>query len=249
VTAQAASRFARAAVFITEEQAQAARAVLGGNRPVVRLTCGVDTSFYAAPSYFADVPQEHRARVEKLVSTPYMILPGDELRYNRDALDLVAATGIPMVRISQYSAAHMAELRSEIEARGIADKFLVFEKVSYPFLRFLLRNAAMYAGLVNSEWQPAGWTTACEAIASGTPVVAYEGLASRELQRLGADQSFLRAAPAGDIRKFKELAADFLSPGYHPKVSPKVLDFAEARLDLENTGEQFAVGIEAALQG
>jgi len=245
--ARMATRFSKTAVFITREQATAAKAVLGHKKAVVTLTCGIDTSFYSTPSYFADVPEIYRDRVERLLSGPYMILPGDELRFNRDALDLVAETGIPMVRISQYSASHMSELRKEIAARKIEDKFLVFEKVSYPFLRFLFRNAAMYAGLVNSDWQPAGWTTACEALASGTPAVAYEGLASRELSRLGADASFLRAAPAKDIRKFKDLASDFLSAGYKNKISPKIIDFSESRLDLETTGEAFAREIEAVI--
>jgi len=247
IATQVAARFARAVVVMTAEQAEMAGTALSGKVPVIFLRCGIDTAFYRVPSSFADVPENYREVVGKLLAKPYMILPGDELRFNRDALDVVTNTGIPMVRISQYSREDMLNMQEEIRRRGIEDRFFIFERISYPFMRFLLQNAAVYAGLVNSEWQPAGWTVLCEALASGLPVVAYEGLATREMVRLGANSDFFRSVPMNDIRAFQEAAQSIFNKAGREEISKRAQSFAAEVLDFEHTAGDFVTAIERLL--
>lgn len=242
-----AARFAKGVVVMTHEQAARAREDLPDRVPVFNMRCGIDTSFYRAPSSFTNVPENYREVAEKLLAKPYMILPGDELRFNHDALDLVTEGGISLVRISQYSNDDMLNMQKEIRRRGIEDRFFIFEKISYSFMRFLLQHAAVYAGLVNSEWQPAGWTVACEALASGLPIVLYEGLVSRELARLGATEDILKSVPMRDTRTFQEMLEDAVRNHHNPHVSQETSTFSAENLNLEMTGEEFVRQVESSL--
>lgn len=242
-----AARFARAVVVMTREQEMRAAALLGERVPVVRLVCGVDTAYYGAAVSSGDVPEEHRKRVDQLLKAQYLIMPGDELRLNSDALDIVETLGIPLVRVSQYRDKSRSDLlRNEIAARGLADRVLVLERIDYSFLRFLLRNAAAYAGFVDSTWQPAGWTVACEALASGLPVVAYDGLVTRELNQLGADPAWLRAVPRGDLRPFAEEIQRLVSRSRDGPTRDRPDAFASRVLNLESTGDRFACALARA---
>ena len=247
IATQLAARFAKAVVVMTGEQAEMAGAALSGKVPVIYLRCGIDTAFYGVNSNLTDVPENYRGVIEKLLVEPYIILPGDELRFNQDALDLVTASGISLVRISQYSKDEMVKMQKEIRRRGIEDRFFIFEKISYPFMRFLLQHATLYVGLVNSEWQPAGWTVACEALASGVPVVAYEGLVTRELVNLGAPEESLRGVPMGDIRSFQKMLEAAVSNHPAPQLSKTSKDFAALNLNLEITGDRFVQQVEQSL--
>ena len=89
-----AGRLARGVVLMTARQVARARYDLPASAPVVQLRVGIDTHYYARPSSAADVPEEHRATVDALLGEPYVILPGDELRLNDDALEVVRATGL-----------------------------------------------------------------------------------------------------------------------------------------------------------
>jgi hypothetical protein len=76
---------------------------------------------------------------------------------------------------------------------------------------------------------PAGWTSACEALASGTPVVLYEGLTARELRKLGAADELVRTVPTGNYQAFSRYC---LADGARA--------FAAERLNMETTGATFA---------
>ena len=240
-----AARLARAVVVLTAGQAAAARSSLPYTVPVVRLRCGIDTAFYRVPSRFEDVPEQYRSTIENLLSEPFVIMPGDELRLNQHALEIVSNSDIRLVRISQYARSERPEsLRREVHRRGIEDRFLVLEKISYPFMRFLLQHASAYAGLVDSTWQPAGWTVACEAMASGLPVVVYEGLVSEELLSLGASTPLFRSVPRNDARAFQE-ALQFYS--WAPSLEESrqsAATFAAQTLDLARWSEEFVLQIE-----
>ena len=188
---------------MTDEQVTAARRLLPSTVPVVKLTVGVDCAFYAAPTSLADLSDAERPRVEKLLQSSYAILLGDELRLNEDALTIVQNCSLNIARVCQFGDRKGAvQFKSEIERRGLQDRLVVFERISYASLRFLLRHACAYAGLVDSSWQPAGWTVACESLASGLPIVLYEGLVSRELQRLGAGPDIMCTVPPRDTHRF-----------------------------------------------
>lgn len=245
-----AARFARCVVAMTAEQAADARRSLPAHVSVVRLSVGIDTRFYARPAQLADVPAEHRPTVERLLQKPYVILPGDELRLNKDALDVVEATGLKLVRISQYSSKSGTNvLKEDVARRGLGGQVEVFERISYAFLRFLLQHAAGYAGFVDATWQPAGWTVVCESLASGLPIVLYDGYVARELIALGLPKELYRIAPLGDRVTFgRELVALANRPR-SAALAASARGFAVDRLDLGKTGLAFASALRSALEG
>jgi glycosyltransferase involved in cell wall biosynthesis len=245
-----AARFARCVVAMTAEQAADARRRLPTHISVMQLSVGIDTRFYSHPAQLTDVPAEHRPTVERLLQKPYVILPGDELRLNTDALDVVEATGLRLVRISQYGyKSNTNVLKDEIERRGLSDQIVVFERISYVFFRFLLQNAAAYAGFINATWQPAGWTVACESLTSGLPVVMYDGYVARELLALGIPLELCKIVPIGDHAAFgRELVALADWPR-SAALSASARRFAAERIDLEKTGPVFATALRSALEG
>ena len=95
-----------------------------------------------------------------------------------------------------------------------------------------------YAGLVNSTWQPAGWTVACEALASGLPIVLYKGLVSNELNSLGCCQ-FLHSISMGDTQAFKIKLESLVSQQKSSIITQEIQNFAAKNLDLEKTAESF----------
>lgn len=235
-----AARLARGVILMTEQQVASAKADLGHKVPIVRLRVGVDTQFYGRQSTDTDVPDEHRKIVESLVRTKYLILPGDELRLNDDALDVVEMTGIRLVRISQYRyKSGTNRLQQEIERRGLRDRLVLFERISYSFLRFLLQHATAYAGFVDASWQPAGWTVACESLASGLPLVMYDGLTARELIDLGIPRNLLQVIEPGDRTTFAEQLDKTMRHSGTQKIK-LARAFADETLNLEQTGPEFA---------
>jgi glycosyltransferase involved in cell wall biosynthesis len=248
VATQFVAHFAKAVVVMTEEQAELARSSLPGKVPVVKLRCGIDTAFYRVASSFGDVPEEYREIVERLLAKPYVIMPGDELRFNQDALDIIANSDLRLIRISQYSGGKQELLRREIKERGIEDRFFIFEKISYPFMRFLLQNASAYAGLVDSTWQPAGWTVACETMASGLPIVVYDGLVSRELDRLGASGEFMRSVPMRNVKAFQDALQSFMNNESQAETSSRAQRFASENLDFEQASIDFVMAIEKVIE-
>ncbi|MBO1059648.1 MAG: hypothetical protein HEQ14_01565 [Aphanizomenon flos-aquae CP01] len=234
-----AALFAKALVVMTSEQKQMARQMLPAYLPVIKFTCGIDTKFYRSQSDWVDVPESERKTVENLLRSPYVIMPGDEQRCHSHALEILTHSNLRLVRISQYSKDKDAKwFRQEIYNRGLTERCFFFERISYPFLRFLLHHASVYAGLVDSTWQPAGWTVACEALASGLPIVLYQGLVSNELSSLGAGQ-FLHSIPMGDTRAFQIELESLVSQPKIYEINREIQNFAAKNLDLEKTGELF----------
>ena len=239
ITRQAA-RLARGVVLMTAEQADAARATLPRHVPVIELQVGIDCDFYAQPTAPSDIVEADRNRVERLLQSPYVIMPGDELRLNDDALAIVENSPLNLVRISQYGRKNgITELKAEIRRRNLGDRLLIFERISYLALRFLMKHAVAYAGLVDATWQPAGWTVACESLACGLPVVLYEGLTSRELGRLGAGPNILRSVSMRDTKAFAAELQSFVAAHHRSELTDEARAFAAETLDLEITGAAF----------
>jgi glycosyltransferase involved in cell wall biosynthesis len=244
-----AARFCRCVVEMTAEQARDARQSLPFRVNVLRMRVGVDTRYYAHPAQLSDVPTEHRPTVGRLLQEPYVILPGDELRLNTDALDVMEATGLRLVRVSQYGYKSGTNLlKDQIVRRGLSERVEVFERINYAFLRFLLQKAAAYAGFVNATWQPAGWTVACEGLASGLPIVIYDGLVARELVALGVPREHCRIVPIGDRVAFgRELVAVASRPR-STALATSARGFAAEHLDIEKTGPIFAAALRSELE-
>ena len=110
----------------------------------------------------------------------------------------------------------------------------------------MIQNAVCYAGLVDSSWQPAGWTVACEALGSGVPIVLYDGLVSRELRIMGADNSIMRTVPFGDIAKFQSELESVISQR-RSTIHKLSQDFVSRKLDMEITSQQFVSDVENLL--
>lgn len=245
-----AARTARGLILMTSRQVAAARADLSEAVPVVPLRVGIDTRFYARHSTELDVPEAHRSTVDKLLSEPYLILPGDELRLNADALEVVQKTGLRLVRISQYShKSGTSLLKEEVARRRLADRVIVFERISYSFLRFLLQHAAAYAGFVDASWQPAGWTVACESLASGLPIVLYDGITAREMADLGLPHDLLRIVPVGDRACFANELAAIAATERTAAQTSVAQQFASRVLNAETTAPEFARNLAATLGG
>ena len=243
-----AARFAKGIVVMTQEQAKSAREALLNRVPVLNLRCGIDTAYYRSDSDDADVPEAYRDIIDRLLTKPYMIMPGDELRCDQDALDIIEKSDLRLVRISQYFDKSRTDLlKLQIQQRRLADRIIVFGGISYSFMRFLLHHAAVYAGLVDSAWQPAGWTVACEALASGLPIVLYEGFVSRELSRLGAGDTFFRSVPMHDICSFQKEVERFTNAPQSLDIQDQARGFAKNNLDLERTGLDFVEQVEGVV--
>jgi len=233
-------------VLMTGEQTRQAKSAFGGKIPVIQLRCGIDTQFYRADIGHNDVPENYRKDVDKLHSEPYVILPGDELRLNDDAIRFVELSGIRLVRVSQYGyKSGIKKLKGEIARRRLGDRLVLFEGIDYTFLRFLLRHASAYVGLVDSSWQPAGWTVACESLASGLPVVLYDGLVSRELTEIRPPKSCVQTVGMADVTgladKISTLIAKSDLRGLH---SAEAVAFADQQLSLDVTGPAFVAEVE-----
>ncbi|GEM_PF-2909204 len=245
IAAWLAGMGSRGIVLITREQEESAKKMMPGTVPVLKCTVGIDAPFYMAPSNINEVPQEYRGDIQKILQAPYVIMLGDEQRLNEDAVEIAQSTGMNFVRICQYANSQkMIRLRQEIENRSLKKRFFIFEKAGYPFLRFLLQNASAYAGLVDSTWQPAGWTAACEALASGLPVVLYEGLVSRELQSLGAGE-FIKVVPMKDRESFRSAIEFFENDKRNPQSRQIRQAFAADKINLEKTGADFVTKFES----
>lgn len=239
---------AKGLVLMTGEQTRKAQTVLGKSVPVIRLRCGIDTAFYRVPASQSDIPDEFHSRIEKLLSEPYVIMPGDELRFNDDAIRFVEQSGIRLVRISQYGYKSGTDrLKEEVIKRKLSDRLMIFEKISYPFLRFLLQHATAYAGLVDSSWQPAGWTVACEALSSGLPVVIYDGLASRELFEAGVPQHLCQSVVMGDVKDFIDKLTTMVKSNDQRQLSEQAAEFALQNLDFSITAPVFVKDVEALM--
>jgi glycosyltransferase involved in cell wall biosynthesis len=225
---------------MTAEQVEAARATLSRRSQAMQLTVGIDTEFYGQPTKLFDIAKPDLARVERLLQSPYVIMPGDELRLNEDALAVVENSPLNLVRISQYGHKNaLSRLKTEVARRNLDERLLIFESISYRALRFLLRHAAAYTGLVDATWQPSGWTVACESLASGLPVVLYEGLVARELASLGAGADIVRSVPMRDIKGFAAALESMITMNRKGDLAAKARAFAAQTLDLERTGAAF----------
>jgi starch synthase len=247
VATRLAARFARGAVLMTDEQTNQAVKTLGGVVPVSKFTWGIDSGFYRTAGTETEVLPEVRQELPELLREPYVILAGDQQRLDRDAVELVERFGLRLVRVPQERET-AAWYRREISERGLKGRLFVFEHVTYPTLRFLFQHALAYAGLVDSTWQPAGWTVLCEALASGTPAVVYDGLTAREMHYLGAGD-YLITVPYADISAVASACGQIRIRDGTSDLSARAQTFSAKVLDLQRTAPAFVREVEAIFAG
>lgn len=240
---QLLARFSRAVTVMTNEQLVLARKKLPPDIPVIRFICGIDTRFYKTKSNHSDVPEMHRPLVNKLLTKPYVIMLGDQQRCNEDALKIVKRSDISLVRVCREEKT-ILWFNKNIQKYKLNDRLFIFRDISHVFLRFLLQHAFAYAGLVNSKWQPAGWTVACEALASGLPVVLYDGLVSREMRMMRAANTIVRSVPYRDICACQAELESLISQK-SPTTTKHAMDFVSDKLDIETTSNHFVREVES----
>jgi len=241
VTTRLAARLARAVVLMTDEQARGADRSLEGRVPVLRFTWGIDAAFYWRAAAESDVSLDVLRELNDLSREPYFILAGDQLRLDDDALELVEKHNLRLVRVPQER--HTADwYRRKIRERKLEGRLFVFERVGYPTLRFLFQRAAAYMGLVDSTWQPAGWTVLCESLASGTPAVVYEGITTREIRRLGAGDC-VSVVPHRDVAAMAHACKRF-GDVEGTMLRTNAADFSANALDLQRTASAFVESVE-----
>lgn len=245
LTTRLTARFARAVVLMTDEQAREANRSLAGRVPALRFTWGIDSAFYRHAAAEADVPVDVRNELGDVLREPYVILAGDQLRLDEDALELVEKHGLRLVRVPQES--HTADwYRRQIRERRLEGRLFVFERVGYPMLRYLLQHAVAYVGLVDSTWQPAGWTVLCESLASGTPAVVYEGITAREIRRLGCGDC-VSVVPHRDVAAVAR-GCKRLGDSEGDLYRTDAADFSATALDLDRTASTFVESVERTIQ-
>jgi len=241
VTTRIAARFARAVALMTDEQAREAERSLAERVPVLRFTWGIDSEFYRCAGTDTNVAVDVLKELDDVLREPYVILAGDQLRLDDDALELVEKHDLRLVRVPQER--HTADwYRRQIRERKLEGRLFIFERVGYPALRYLLQHAAAYAGLVDSSWQPAGWTVLCESLASGTPAVVYEGITPREIRRLGAG-NYVSVVPHGDVAAMAHACRRLGNSGRN-QLRTNAADFSATALDLQRTASSFVESVE-----
>ena len=245
---KALSKNIKGLVLMTGEQVRKARHFLGNRTKVIQVRIGIDTSFYRASISEKDIPNHFYDNIKSLLAEPYVIMPGDELRINDDAIHFVKKTGIKLIRVSQYGDKNnINRLIKKIKEHGLSKNLIILENISYTFLRFLLRNASAYVGFVDSSWQPAGWTVACEALASGLPIVLYEGLVSKEMKEIGAPSNYVFSCPQGNLNSFLNITVSLIKSDHKKKFSDDIAKFAKENLDFKITAPLFVKEVEKLL--
>jgi starch synthase len=242
------ARYARGLALMTAEQTNQALDRLGGRVPVVKFTWGIDSAFYQVRGSEAEVSSEIRQELKDLLRGPFVILAGDQQRLDKDAIELVERFNVRLVRVPQEHAT-ATWYKRQITERHLHGRLFVFDHVTYRTLRFLLQRASAYVGLVDSTWQPAGWTVLCEAFASGTPAIVYEGLTPREMRSLGAGD-FLATAPHRDVAAVARACELFVAErDRSADLSARAQGFSKKVLDLQHTAPAFVKEVEGIFAG
>lgn len=135
------------------------------------LPVGIDLDFYYKSKYNSKVIQE-------IIDQKYIIMHGDEEREEEKLLKLANILSLGIVRINQYPYKSKNNL-FYIANNHINIPFIYnFQNIDFHNYIWLLKNASIYAGMVNSKLQPAGWTALCESIILGIPSIITKGITS-----------------------------------------------------------------------
>jgi glycosyltransferase involved in cell wall biosynthesis len=174
-------RAAAVTIFMTEAQRiQAVRRLGCPPGKADLLPVGVDTEFFC-PKAGGPEPSEINRDLRNFCRNPYIVVAGDQQRNEREVLNTIESLGTRLVRLTQntYTEAFWKSYGSD------PDRDSVFCKAHLPWtdVRFAYQHASALVSLADNSWQPAGWTTVLEAMASGIPVLVRRGLITEELKR------------------------------------------------------------------
>jgi len=140
---------------------------LGYNCKVYKFRYGLDMAYFENIKKRGGEPNFHRG----------VVMHGDELRRDDLLLSVSGKLHYSVYRIGQYG----IKLEGD-RNRYTLSNVVVLSKLLDDDLYLILTDSVFYLGLVDSSWQPAGWTAAIEALTLGKEVVLLEGLTSRLLK-------------------------------------------------------------------
>ena len=166
------------AIYVTNEQAREAHRDMG--LPTMRrayLQVGTDIDFFAPwPAHSESLV---RPEVRRLAEERYVVAGGDQQRDEGLIAKVLSGLGVKLVRLTQEPS-----IQRHWDAWAQRDKLDVFcmARLSFPEIRFVYQRAMCVLNLVENSWQPAGLTTAKEALACGAPLIMNSGLTTRELK-------------------------------------------------------------------
>lgn len=154
-----------------------------------------------------------------------------EVRANIPGFQLRVAGGL-----SQSSdRAHERELRAFIDSHRLAETVRLLGQVPHLALSTELRHARVFVHLARQESLPGA---VVEALASGTPVVAYDIPGTRELVRHGETGFLVRPGNVGEVaRRIVELLE---SPALSEKMGALARESATRRFSVESVAATYA---------
>ena len=231
--------FSRSQIYTSSKQFKYASKNNVGN-PIF-LPIGIDLGFYYNSKSNSNF-------LQKIINQKYIIMHGDEEREEDKLIKLANFLKIGIVRINQYpdkSKNNLFEL-----ARSYKDIPFIynFQNIDFHNYIWLLKNAAIYAGMVNSKFQPAGWTALCEAIILGIPSIISRGITSDD---------YLKSIPKEIQNQFNLLITENINADSEKiknffkdkvKTKKKLPDVKGTLLDLNKASQIFYSNLKSSLE-
>ncbi len=204
------------------------------------LPIGIDLDFYYA--------SKNKSKfLQKIINQKYIIMHGDEEREEDKLIKLASMLKIGIVRINQYPYKSKKNL-FEIAKSYFDIPFIYnFQNIDFHNYIWLLKNSTIYAGMVNSKFQPAGWTALCEAIILGIPSIISNGITSDD---------YLKSIPKEIQNQFNLLITNNLNSDSEKikcflkdRVKTKKLPAAKGTLlDINKASEIFYTNLKSSLE-
>ncbi len=208
-------------------------------KPIL-LPIGIDLDFYYA--------SKNKSKfLQKIINQKYIIMHGDEEREEDKLIKLASMLNIGIVRINQYPYKSKKNL-FEIAKSYFDIPFIYnFQNIDFHNYIWLLKNSTIYAGMVNSKFQPAGWTALCEAIILGIPSIISNGITSDD---------YLKSIPKEIQNQFNLLITNNLNSDSEKikcflkdRLKTKKLPAAKGTLlDINKASEIFYTNLKSSLE-
>jgi glycosyltransferase involved in cell wall biosynthesis len=167
-------------LFMTRRQMEEAVTKIGCEQTqLAYLPVGVDTLFFAPKPAHADACIREELRV--LEAQKYIVVAGDQLRHEDHIMQVLEGMNVGLVRLTQNKYTEEFWRRW---AGSNPSSFPVFciAHLSAQEVRYAYQHALCLLNLVDSSWQPAGWTVMTEAMACQLPVIVNRGLTTEEMR-------------------------------------------------------------------
>lgn len=165
--------FSRGQIYTSRTQYDFAKLNKVGN-PIF-LPIGIDLDFYSKSRFSSNF-------LESIIDKKYIVMHGDEERDEEKLIKIADSLNFGIVRINQYPQKAKKNIFDIVKISSKIPFIYNFQNIGFDKYIWLLKNASLYAGMVNSKWQPAGWTALCEALGLGIPSIISKGLTSNDYE-------------------------------------------------------------------